>query len=111
MNRNLKLLITGITAVLILGTLFGCGSGRKNLDELAHDGNELRVYEVFGMDCPGCHGGLENLIDKIPGVIASQANWKKQELQVVIESDSAVTDQLINDAIRKANFTPGKRLR
>ncbi len=111
MKRFLKLLITGIATTIIFNTLLGCGPNRKNFDDLVSDGSEIRVYEVFGMDCPGCHGGLENLIDNIPGVIASKANWGKQQLQVVIAPDTDVTDQSINDAIRQANFTPGKRLR
>lgn len=70
---------------------------------------EIRIYEVFGMDCPGCHGGVEKLVNKIPGVLDSKANWKKSQIAVRIRRGEEVSDEAIFDAIRKANFTPGKR--
>jgi copper chaperone CopZ len=72
---------------------------------------QVRVYEVFGMDCPGCHGGVENLVDKLPAVIKSEANWEKQELRIWIDPAKDVKDEDIIDAIERANFTPGKRLK
>ena len=111
MNSALKTIIFGILTVLIFTSMFGCGSKRNNFADLINDGDEVRLYEVFGMDCPGCHGGLENLINKVPGVKASKANWEKQQLQVAIEPGAEVSDQAIYDAIKQANFTPGKRLR
>ncbi len=47
----------------------------------------------------------------IPGVVASKANWEKQQLQVVISPETEVTDQQIFDAVKEANFTAGKRLK
>ncbi len=72
-------------------------------------GLETRVYQVLGMDCPGCHGGVEKLINKIPGVFDSKANWKKKQIVVRIQKDGDVSDESIFEAIRRANFTPGKR--
>ena len=111
MNSALKTLVLGIAAALIFNALLGCGSNRKNFEDLISVGDEIRIYEVFGMDCPGCHGGLENLINKIPGVKASKANWVIQQLQVGIKPDADVSDQSIYDAIKQANFTPGERLK
>lgn len=111
MNRISITLILGIIAVITINTLLGCGSNRKHIDDLIGDGDEIRIYEVLGMDCPGCHGGLENLINKIPGVKGSEANWEKQQLRVVIDLNAEVSDQAIFEAIKQANFTPGKRLR
>lgn len=110
MNSITKTLVLTIVSALILNALAGCGSNRKSFEYLISDGHEIRTFEVFGMDCPGCHGGLENLINKIPGIKASKANWVKQQLQVVIKPDADVNDESIYDAIRQANFTPGKRL-
>lgn len=111
MNRIFITLILGIMAVMTISALPGCGSNRKHFDDLVGGGDEIRIYEVLGMDCPGCHGGLENLINKIPGVKGSKANWEKQQLQVAIDLNIEVSDQSIFEAIKQANFTPGKRLR
>jgi cation transport ATPase len=73
--------------------------------------SETRVYEVFGMNCPGCHGGLEKLVKKIPAVQQAEGNWRKQQLVVAIRPSVELNDEDIYDAIRRANFTPGKRIK
>ncbi len=70
---------------------------------------EIRIYEVFGMDCPACQGGVEKLVNKIPGVLDSEANWNKKQILVRILEGEEVSDEAIFNAIRRANFTPGKR--
>ena len=92
--------------------LNGCSSRLPdtNLASLP-EGYETRVYEVFGMDCPGCHGGVEKLVKKIPNVLHAEANWKKQQLAVYVGPNSELKDQNVHDAIRQANFTVGKRLK
>jgi copper chaperone CopZ len=72
---------------------------------------QVRVYEVFGMDCPGCHGGIEKLVNKVPAVINSEANWEKQELRIWIDPAKDVKDEDIIDAIERANLTPGERIK
>lgn len=72
--------------------------------------NDVRIYEVFGMDCPGCHSGLEKLVNKIPAIQSSQANWKDKQLSIAVNPGSSLDDQNVYDAIRRGNFTPGKRL-
>ncbi len=111
MMKNKRLFSTTILIGLLIGMIAGCGSGRQSFDELVTPDSEIRVYEIFGMDCPGCHGGVENLIGKVEGVLASKANWEKGTLQVLIADGSNVTDEIIFEAIKKANFTPGKRLK
>ena len=71
----------------------------------------LQVYEVFGMDCPGCHGGVEKLVKKIPGILNAEANWEQQELKIWIDPVKRIKDEVIYDAIKRANFTPGKRIK
>lgn len=71
----------------------------------------IREYEVFGMDCPGCHQGLEKLVKKIPSVQEAEANWKKKRLIVTIRPGESLSDEDIDDAVKRANFTIGKRIK
>jgi len=106
-QRASLVLILG--AALLLGAC-ASGSGGDGPQTLPADG-QVRVYEVFGMDCPGCHGGLEKLALRIPGVIGAQASWTEQRLTLTVEPDAAVSDADVVDAIARANFTAGERLR
>lgn len=100
--------------LLILSALFfcgmGCNSAEQDLTIQSTEGTGIRVYEVFGMNCPGCHGGLEKLVKKIPAVQAAQANWQKQQLTVTVRPEVNLEDEDIYGAIKRANFTPGKRI-
>jgi cation transport ATPase len=73
-------------------------------------GLEVRVYEVFGMNCPGCHGGLEKLVLRSPAVQAAEANWEQKKLTVTLKSGIGLDDEDVYKAIRQANLTPGERL-
>lgn len=73
--------------------------------------NQIRIYEVFGMDCPGCHGGIEKLVNKIQGVKKSEANWEKQELKIWVDPAKSVKDEAIFDAIERANLSSGNRIK
>jgi copper chaperone CopZ len=73
--------------------------------------SQVRIYEVFGMDCPGCHGGIEKLANKIQGVKKSEANWEKQEVKIWVDPAKDVKDEVIFDAIERANLTPGDRIK
>lgn len=110
MKTTHKSLITGLISTMVLIHLIGCAATKPDFDKMISEGSEVRIYEVFGMDCPGCHGGLENLVNEIPGVITSQANWEKQQLKVVLRPKAEVNDNTVYDAIKRANFTPGNRL-
>ncbi|HEG42881.1 MAG TPA: hypothetical protein ENH94_02420 [Phycisphaerales bacterium] len=100
--------------VLVLLTLFSCGIGCNSAEQDSGigsvEGVETRVYEVFGMDCPGCHGGLEKLVKKIPAVQEAKANWQKKQLVVTVRPEAELNDEDIYDAIRRANFTPGNQI-
>jgi len=72
---------------------------------------ELIEFEVFGMDCPGCHGGLEKLAMDIPGVSAAKASWQDQKLALEIEEGAEVSEEQVHGAINRANFTAGERLK
>ncbi len=100
---------------LILFVLLFCGIGCHTAGQSSAvesvEASETRVYEVFGMDCPGCHGGVEKLVGKIPGVQYSQANWVQKQLVVTVQPEVELNDEDIRDAIERANFTPGKRIK
>jgi copper chaperone CopZ len=97
--------------VFLLGSS-GCTTEGTNVNaEFTQEGTETRVYEVFGMDCPGCHGGLEKLVKNIPSIHDAKANWKEKQLMVTVKPGYTLDDEEIYDAIRRANFTVGKRIK
>ena len=102
--------VQGLLVAALMVGLLGCSSARTDLSQFEREGSEIRIYEVFGMDCPGCHGGLEKLVNEIPAVRTSKANWEKQQLKVAFHPNAEVDDNAIYTAIKQANFTPGKRL-
>ena len=111
MKITFKFLLTGLAPAIVLIYLTACATAKPDFDKLVSEGGEVRIYEIFGMDCPGCHGGLENLVNKVAGVISSEANWEKQLLRVVLYANIEVDDNLIYEAIKRANFTPGERFK
>ena len=108
---NKKALVCSVCLiVIVIGGISGCATDKTIAHEVVKQDIETRVYEVFGMDCPGCHGGVVKLVEKIPGVESAQANWKTKQLTVNIHRNASVNDDAVFDAIRRSNFTPGKRL-
>ena len=109
----MKTKIIYLPIILLLFVLMsGCSGTRSDkARQSITDSQASRIYEVFGMDCPGCHGGLEKLVNKIPAVQQSEANWEKQQLKIITRPDIDLDDQEIYDAIERANFTVGKRLK
>lgn len=63
------------------------------------------VFTVYGMDCPGCEGGLEKQVNRIPAVSSSEANWVRQELRVIVRKDSVLKQEDLALRVKKANFT------
>ena len=92
-------------------TWIGCDTGKMDRVAVLDGESETRVYEVFGMDCPGCHGGLEKLVMKIPAVQRAEANWIEKRLTVVVRPETELNDEDVFNAIRKANFTAGERIK
>ena len=85
----------------------GCAS--KQASTLTRD-TDVLTYEVFGMDCPGCHGGLEKNLLKIPGVLGATANWKTNRVTIEVKEGITVSEADIEHAISISNFTMGKRI-
>ena len=71
--------------------------------------NKVVCYEVFGMDCPGCQSALEKQVKKIDGVAEAKASFKEKEVLITLKPGAKVSDEEIEDRIKKANFTPGKK--
>jgi len=103
---NLLLLLT-----LIMVGVIACASGNKDIDPELDQESETHIYEVFGMNCPGCHGGLEKILLKNPAILSAQGNWVEKRVTIKVRSDSKFSDEEVYDAIRRANFTPGKRIK
>lgn len=110
MMTTMKPLTLGLVLIVVWIQLLGCAAAGPDFAKMISEGSEVRTYEVFGMDCPGCHGGLENLVNKVPGVRTSKANWDKQQLHVAWNPGVEANDEAIHEAIKRANFTLGKRL-
>jgi hypothetical protein len=69
-----------ISLICLTAFLISCAfeSTKPVID--SNENTETRTYQVFGMDCPGCQSALEKLINKIPGVLNSEANWKEKQV-------------------------------
>jgi copper chaperone CopZ len=101
-----------IALVGVVLAFAGCAAADHSIDaEPRGAGTEVRIYEVFGMDCPGCHGGLEKLVLRIPAVQSADANWEQKKLTITVRPGADLDDRDVHEAIRKANFTPGERLK
>jgi copper chaperone CopZ len=97
-------------ALMLIGTVLcisGCAS--KQASQLDRN-TDVLTYEVFGMDCPGCHGGLEKNLLKIPGVVDARANWKTNRVIIEVKEGITVSEADIEHAVSISNFTMGKRI-
>jgi mono/diheme cytochrome c family protein len=105
------LLMTFALAVGGALLMTGCASTPAAEADTAVVAGEVRIYEVFGMDCPGCHGGLENLVEALPGVVAAKASWQENRLSLTVVEGGELSDDTVREAIARAYFSAGERLR
>lgn len=103
------ILIIGLAVLMISGS--GCSKMGRDIGDEFEGREDVRVYEVFGMDCPGCHSAVEKLVKKVPGVQDAEANWSKQRLVVFVQPGNQLSDDEIFDAVKRANFTAGERVK
>lgn len=68
-------------------------------------------YEVFGMDCPGCQSALEKQVKKIDGVANAKASFKEKQVIIEMKPGAKISEEEIEKRIKKANFTPGKKIK
>lgn len=109
---NLRFLLVMLFLAMGTSVLFAGNSQntevRIQADSIAQKDSVL--YEVFGMDCPGCQSALEKQLKKIDGVADASASWKKKEVVIRLKPGTAVKEEEIFDRIERANFTPGKKI-
>ena len=74
-------------------------------EKIEQTGKDTLSFTVYGMDCPGCEGGLEKQINKIPSVKESDAFWMTQKLVVIMKADSVLNLEDLKQRVKKANFT------
>jgi len=96
---------------IIFFYLSGCShsSGTVIPEEWSGQGN-IHIYKVYGMDCPGCHGGVEKQLVDLDGVQAAHADWSRKQVAILLLTDREVAEDEIRAAIERANFTPGERI-
>ena len=85
---NKTLIVQMFAALMFMACVIGCASTPK-LDVIDNSATtSIRIYEVFGMDCPGCHGGVEKLVLDILGVTNAKASWVEKSLTLTIKPGS-----------------------
>lgn len=102
----MKFILFTLTALLAT-LLQGCATTVSTASS-EEDGRPMITHSVYGMDCPGCHGGLEKNLEKIPGVADAAANWKQQTVTLYLASSDSVTYDQIKQAVENSNFTLGE---
>lgn len=71
-------------------------------------GGKQAVVTVQGMQCPFCAYGIQKQLKKLPGATKVDVELAKNQAIVTFAPDAKVSDADIQQAIRKAGFTPGK---
>jgi copper chaperone CopZ len=94
---------------LAIVPLIGCATSQQARNP--QSGGEQVTYAVYGMDCPGCHGGVEKNLKKIPGIVDASANWKQKTLTVTLDSGQPLDDAAIEKAVKDSNFTLGEKVK
>ena len=107
----IKRCLVNFMYVVFLMYIAGCGAAANKSVIMNDENADIRIYEVFGMDCPACASGLDKLVVKIPAIRESEAQWKVKRLVISVKDGEQLQDEDIYDAIERANFTPGKRIK
>ena len=108
-NTIYSVLLIAFSVLLVF--IVGCAVTGQDIAKESYEDSQIHIYEVFGMDCPACASGLDKLVKKIPGVIESEANWEEKRLVVIVRPGIQLNDDDVFDAVKRANFTPGKRIK
>lgn len=104
-TRILYTLIIAIVSMVAVAAQGRTGQSESVLPTEKTVQPDTLVYTVYGMDCPGCEGGLEKQVNKIHSVKSSRANWKRQELVVIVRKDSILNIEELDRRVKKSNFT------
>jgi len=110
--KNRTLLLFALFMSIVASSVFAANSEQPILiSEKDTTQNIVVRYEVFGMDCPGCQSALEKQVKKIDGVADAKASFKEKQVVIELNPDAKVSDEEIEKRIKKANFTPGKKIK
>lgn len=110
---KISFLFSAITVLVIASPVVHAGGIQNVIVAVEKDTtqNKIVCYEVFGMDCPGCQSALEKQVKKIEGVADAKASFKEKQVVLELKPGAEVSDIEIEKRIKKANFTPGKKLK
>ncbi len=94
-------LLLVITLALVVGV------PRWSAAQAPADGPTQAVVTVKGMQCPFCAYGIRKHLTKLPGANKVEVELAKSQAIVTFAADATVTDEQIQEAVRKAGFTAG----
>lgn len=104
-TRRLRTLIIG--TFLVPGPWLLASTSHTAAQEPKAGGKQA-VVTVQGMQCPFCAYGIQKQLKKLPGAKSVEVELGQNQAIVTFEPDAKVTDADIQQAVRKAGFTPGK---
>lgn len=80
--------------------LLGARSALASIDE-------VRLY-VEGLACPFCTFGIEKGLKKVPGVSSLETTIRTGLVRIQLEPRALLDPAALNEAVRKAGFTPAR---
>ena len=94
-------------SVLVITLALVVGVPRWSAAQAPADGPTQAVVTVKGMQCPFCAYGIRKHLTKLPGANTVEVELAKNQAIVTFAAGATVTDEQIQEAIRKAGFTAG----
>lgn len=112
MKNKALLLLFALMMSVTASSIFAANNKENPVLISEKDTTQTNVvcYEVFGMDCPGCQSALEKQVKKIDGVAGAKASFKEKQVIIEMKPGAKVSEEEIEKRIKKANFTPGKKI-
>ena len=68
---------------------------------------EVHLY-VEGLACPFCTFGIEKSLKKVPGVVSLETTIRTGLVRIQLEPKALLDPAALNEAVRKAGFTPSR---
>ncbi len=107
-----KVMLWGVTVLAIAFMFFpsyvGMLSGTSNNAAVTENMGRA-VFQIDGMTCEGCATTVAQAIRQVPGVVAVEVSYEKNQAVVGVESGMPIREFEILDALKKAGYT-GERL-
>lgn len=105
-KRRLRSLAFGIAAVAAFEVLAVTVPTAAQVTPGA--GGRQAIVTVRGMQCPFCAYGIKRHLAKLTGVTKVEVELARNQAILTLAPDANVTDAQIQQAVRKAGFTPDK---